>query len=163
MKGNEEKASIKIKATNRKALRDFNIEDRFEVGIVLEGSEIKSIREGRASLRDSYATIDNEEIFLYDMHISPYSKASHFTPDPRRPRKLLMHKGEIKRLIGKVLERGYTLVPLKLYLKDGKAKIELGLARGKRQYDKRREIARRDAEREMARAERRKRKYRGHN
>lgn len=145
-------AGIKVKATNRKALRDYNVEERMEAGIALAGSEIKSIREGKASLRDSYATVEGGEVFLHDMHVSPYVKAAHFGHDPTRSRKLLLHKDEIKRLAGKVNERGYTLVPLKLYIRDGIAKVELGLARGRRQYDKRREIARRDAQREMERA-----------
>lgn len=145
-------AGVQVKATNRKALRDYQIEEKYEVGIVLRGSEIKSIRAGRANLRDSYATVDGGEVFLYDMNISPYPQAGHFGHDPTRVRKLLLHKDEIKRLTGKILQKGYTLVPLRVYLKDGKAKVELGLARGKRQYDKRRDIARRDAEREMDRA-----------
>ena len=149
-KGSE--TGIQIKATNRKALRDYEIEEKLEAGIVLVGSEIKSIREGRASLREAYATIDGGEMWLHDMNISPYVQASHFGHDPTRVRKLLLHKDEIKRLTGRITERGYTLVPVRMYIKDGKAKIELGLARGKRQYDKRREIARKDADREIERA-----------
>ena len=149
-KGSE--TGIQIKATNRKALRDYEIEEKLEAGIVLVGSEIKSIREGRASLREAYATIDGGEMWLHDMNISPYVQASHFGHDPTRVRKLLLHKDEIKRLTGRITERGYTLVPVRLYIKDGKAKVELGLARGKRQYDKRREIARKDADREIERA-----------
>jgi SsrA-binding protein len=152
----EEPAGIQVKATNRKALRDFQIEEKHEAGLVLAGSEIKSIRAGRASLVESYATIEGGEAFVYGMNISSYAQASHFGHDPIRTRKLLLHKDEIKRLTGKIAERGYTLVPLRLYIKDGKAKVELGLARGKRKYDKRREMADRDAAREMARAERRK-------
>lgn len=143
---------VQVKATNRKAFRDFEVEEKFEAGIVLTGSEIKSIREGRVNLRDSYATIEGGEAFVYNMNISPYMQASYFGHEPTRTRKLLLHKDEIKRLIGKINERGYTLVPLRLYLKSGLAKVELGLARGRRKYDKRREIAQRDAEREMARA-----------
>ena len=149
-KGSE--TGIQIKATNRKALRDYEIEEKLEAGIVLVGSEIKSIREGRASLREAYATIDGGEMWLHDMNISPYVQASHFGHDPTRVRKLLLHKDEIKRLTGRITEKGYTLVPVRLYIKDGKAKVELGLARGKRQYDKRREIARKDADREIERA-----------
>jgi SsrA-binding protein len=141
-----------LKATNRKALRDYEIEEKLEAGIVLVGSEIKSIREGRASLREAYADVDGGEVWLHDMNISPYVQASHFGHDPTRARKLLLHKDEIKRLTGRITERGYTLVPVRLYIKDGKAKVELGLARGKRQYDKRREIARKDADREIERA-----------
>jgi len=147
---------VQVKATNRKALRDFEIEERFEAGIVLEGGEIKSIRDGRASLRDAYALVEGGELFLYEMNIPPYPNAPHFGHDPLRVRKLLVHKDEIKRLVGKINEKGYTLVPLRLYIKGGRAKVEMGLAKGRRKYDKRRELARRDAEREMARAERRK-------
>ncbi len=147
-----DRSGIQVKATNRKALRDYLVEERLEAGIALEGSEIKSIRGGLASLRESYAAIEGGEVWLYDMNISPYPQAGRFGHDPVRPRKLLLHKDEIKRLTGRVQERGYTLVPLRLYIKDGKAKVELGLVRGKRQYDKRRDIARRDAEREMERA-----------
>ena len=143
---------IQIKATNRKALRDYVIEEKIEVGMVLLGSEIKSIRAGRANLRDSYAAIEGGEVFVYGMHISPYEQASYFGHEPTRPRKLLLHKDEIKRFIGKITEKGYTLVPLKLYIKDGKAKLELGLAHGRRKYDKRRQIAEREAAREMSRA-----------
>ena len=123
---------------------------------MLTGSEIKSIREGRASLVDSYATIEGGEAFVHGMNIPPYAQAGHFGHEPDRVRKLLLHKDQIKRLVGKIAERGYTLVPLRLYLKDGKAKLEIGLARGRRKYDKRREMADRDAEREMAKVERRK-------
>lgn len=151
-----------VKATNRKALRDYNIEERMDAGIVLLGSEIKSIREGRVNLRDSYALIENGEVFVHQMHISPYMQATHFGHEPTRVRKLLLTRDEIKRMTGKILEKGYTLVPLKLYIKDGWAKVELGLARGKKQYDKRRDIARKEAELEMARAVRRREKdYRG--
>lgn len=151
-----DRGALQVKATNRKALRDFEIEDTFEAGIVLLGSEIKSIREGGANLRDSYATIEGGEVFLYGMHVAPYLKASTFGHEPVRPRKLLLHNYEIKRLAGKINEKGYTLVPLKLYIRSGRAKLEMGLARGRRKYDKRREIARKDAEREMERALRRK-------
>jgi len=152
MSKNDDRSGIQVKATNRKALRDYHVEERLEAGLVLTGSEIKSIRSGRASLVDSYAAIEGGEAFVHGMNVPPYVQASHFGHDPTRVRKLLLHKDEIKRLVGKVAERGYTLVPLRLYLKDGKAKIELGLARGRRQYDKRREMADRDAAREIARA-----------
>ncbi len=145
-----------MKATNRKAFRDFEVEEKLEAGLVLTGSEIKSIRAGRVSLVDSYAAIEGGEAFVHSMNISPYAQASHFGHDPTRTRKLLLHKDQIRRLTGKVTERGYTLVPLRLYLKDGRAKLELGLAHGRRKYDKRRELAERDANREMARAQRRK-------
>ena len=152
MGGKGENRAFQVKATNRKALRDYDVEEKYEAGLVLLGSEIKSIREGRANLRDAYATVVGGEVFLYDMNVSPYMQASYFGHDPLRPRKLLLHKDEIKRLTGRITEKGYTLVPLRLYIKDGRAKVELGLARGRRKYDKRREIAKRDAEREMARA-----------
>lgn len=148
----DDRSGIQVKATNRKALRDYDIEEKVEAGLVLTGSEIKSIREGRANLRDAYAAVEGGEVWLYDMNVSPYMQASHFGHEPLRPRKLLLHKDQIKRLTGRITEKGFTLVPTKLYIKDGRAKVELGLARGKRQYDKRREIARRDAEREMDRA-----------
>ncbi|MCG2794557.1 MAG: SsrA-binding protein SmpB [Actinomycetia bacterium] len=156
MKKSGENTEYQVKATNRKALRDYHIEETMEAGMVLMGSEIKSIRGGRANLRDSYATVEGGEVFLYNMHISPYEQASRFGHEPTRVRKLLLHREQIKRLTGKIIEKGYTLIPIKLYIKNGMAKLELGLAKGKRQYDKRREIARRDAEREMARAVRRK-------
>lgn len=157
MSRQDERTGIQVKSTNRKALRDYEIEERLEAGLVLQGSEIKSIRNGRASLVDSYAGIEEGEAWVYGINIPPYVQASHFGHDPTRARKLLLHKDQIKRLTGKIAERGYTLVPLKLYLRNGRAKVELGLARGRRKYDKRREIARRDAEREIAVAEGRRR------
>lgn len=156
MSSKSERAGIQVKATNRKGLRDYAVEERIEAGLVLTGSEIKSIRNGRATLVDSYASVEGGEAWVYGINIPPYVQASHFGHDPTRTRKLLLHKDQIKRLTGKVAERGYTLVPLKLYIKDGKAKLELGLARGRHTYDKRWEMAKRDAEREMAIAERRK-------
>jgi SsrA-binding protein len=152
---------IQVKATNRKALRDYNIEERLEAGMVLLGSEIKSIRAGNVNLGDSYAVVEGGEVYARGIHISPYAQASYFGHEPTRTRKLLLRTDEIKRLTGKIIERGYTLVPLKLYIRDGWAKLELGLARGKRQYDKRREIARRDADREMERALRHRGRSRG--
>lgn len=145
---------------NKKAKHDFHIEETFEAGIALEGTEVKSLRSGKASLRDSYARVENDELYLYDMHISPYEKGNRFNHDPKRPRKLLMHKREIMRLYGYVREKGYTLVPLRVYLNEkGLIKVELALARGKRIYDKRREIAKRDAERQMEKALKEKYKY----
>jgi len=141
----------KIVTTNRKAYHDYEILQSFEAGIVLQGSEVKSLRAGRANLKDSYARVKDGEVFLIGMHISPYEAASRFGHDPTRRRKLLLHKAEIRRLIGKVQEKGLTLVPLKVYFKNGRAKVELALARGKRLYDKRRDIAKRDAERELRR------------
>jgi len=142
----------KIMATNRKAYHDYFVEEVYEAGIALWGNEVKSIRAGRANLKDSYARIIGDEIFLYNMHIAPYEYGRASSQEPKRTRKLLMHKAEIRRLIGKVKERGYTLVPLKLYFSGNVVKIELGLAKGKRLYDKRRAIAEKTAQREMERA-----------
>jgi len=136
---------------NRKARYQYFIEETFETGIVLQGTEVKSIRLGRVNLKDSYARVENGELFLYEMHISPYVHGSSFNHDPLRTRKLLMHRREINRLTGYVQEKGYTLVPLSLYLKNGKVKVELALAKGKKTFDKRRAIAERDAQREMER------------
>lgn len=146
----------KIISKNRKARHDYFVLETFEAGIVLTGTEIKSIRESRLNLKEAYARIDNGEVWLYNMHISPYDKASYFNHEELRPRKLLMHKEEIVRLIGKTKEKGLTLVPLALYLKGNRwAKIELALAKGKQQHDKRDAIADRDAQRDIARAMRR--------
>jgi SsrA-binding protein len=140
-------------AVNRKALHDYEILERFEAGIVLSGSEIKSIRAGKVSLQEAYARPENGELWLVGAHIAEYAAASHFgRHDPRRRRKLLLHRHEIRELEEAVEKRGLTLVPLRLYLKRGKAKLEIGLARGRRRYDKRQAIARREAEREMERA-----------
>lgn len=144
---------MKLIATNRKARRDYTILEKMEAGIVLVGTEVKALREGKANLQDSFATVDDEEMWLHDAHISPYSKGNQFNHEPKRIRKLLMHAREIRRLIGKVREKGLTLVPLRMYFNDnGKVKVELGLGRGKKSYDKRREIAERDAKRELRRA-----------
>ncbi len=142
----------KVVATNRKAYHNFSIEETFEAGIVLEGSEVKSLRNGNVSLKESYALVEKGEVYLYNMHIAPYEKASAYSPDPKRKRKLLLHKWEIRRLIGKVRERGYTLIPLKVYFKGPFAKIELGLAKGKKKYDRRRELAEKAEKRELERA-----------
>ncbi len=146
-----EKRRGKILAQNRKARYQFFIEETYEAGIVLQGTEVKSIRLGRANLKDSYARVENGELFLYEMHISPYTHGSSFNHDPLRTRKLLMHRREINKLAAYVQEKGYTLVPLSLYLQAGKVKIELALAKGKKALDKRRTIAERDARREMER------------
>jgi len=144
---------IKIVCQNKKARYDYFIEERFEAGLVLEGSEVKSLRQGRANLVDGYARIMNGEVFLVNVHISPYEQADVTSrADPTRTRKLLLHKREISRLMGKTREKGYTLIPTKLYFKDGKAKVEVGLAKGKRQYDKRETIKKRTVEREMSKA-----------
>ena len=142
---------IKIIAENRKARHDYHIDEEFEAGVVLKGTEVKSLRQGRAILKDAYARIKNGEVFIHQMHISPYPFAYYDNHDPLRPRKLLLHKREIKRLYGKVNEKGLTLIPLKMYFKNGKAKISIALARGKRQYDKRDSIRRREEQREMER------------
>ncbi|HLN62994.1 MAG TPA: SsrA-binding protein SmpB [Symbiobacteriaceae bacterium] len=139
-------------AENRKARHDYFIEETYEAGIALQGSEVKSCRLGRVNLRDGYAQIEQGEIFLQNVHISPYEQANRFNHEPLRKRRLLMHKGEILRLFGQVREKGYTIVPLRLYFKQGRVKVELGLAKGKKSYDKRDDIAARDVEREMARA-----------
>ncbi len=141
----------KLVATNKDARHKYSLEERYEAGIELWGSEVKSLREGRANLKDSYARFERGELFLLGLHISPYPMATHYNHPPRRPRKLLMHKRELKRLLGKVTERGYTLVPTRLYFVRGKAKVEVALARGKKLYDRRHEIKRRDQEREMRR------------
>lgn len=138
--------------TNRKARHEYHIDEKFEAGIALTGTEIKSIRAGKANLQDSYARVENGELILYNMHISPYEQGNRFNHEPKRPRKLLMHKREIMRLLGQTREKGYALIPLQLYFKRGWVKVELGLARGKKKYDKRQDIAARDAKREMDRA-----------
>lgn len=142
---------MNVIATNRKARHDYHILQAIEAGIVLTGTEVKSLRLGRANLKESYARIENGEVFLHGMHISPYEQGNRYNPDPRRTRKLLLHRYEIRRLTGKVQEKGLTLVPLKLYFLNGKVKVELALVRGKKEYDKRRAIAERDAQRDMER------------
>lgn len=143
------KGGIKVLATNRKARRDYFIEDTIETGIVLKGTEVKSIRLGKLNLKDSYASIDKGEVYLNNMHISPYEQGNIYNVDPVRKRKLLLHKREIRKLSQEVSLKGLTLVPLSVYLKDGKVKIELAIARGKKLYDKREDIAKKDAERRM--------------
>ncbi|MBE9522630.1 MAG: SsrA-binding protein SmpB [Proteobacteria bacterium] len=139
----------KIVCQNRKARHDYSIDEIYEAGIVLAGSEVKSLKEGRASLRDSYARVKKEELFLHNMHITPYPFAHHVNLDPTRTRKLLMHKKEIKRLIGKTEEKGYSLIPLSVYLLRGIIKVELALAKGKRKYDKRHALKEREMKREL--------------
>jgi SsrA-binding protein len=146
-----EKGHVKIIAENRKARRDYFIVDQYEAGLVLKGTEVKSLRLGGANLKDSYARIKNGEVFVYQLHIAPYPFAYYDNHDPLRPRKLLLNKHEIKRLYGKVNEKGLSLVPLRLYFKSGKAKILLALAKGKRKYDKREAIRRRDDQRDLDR------------
>ena len=139
-------------AKNKKAFHDFTIEETYEAGIALTGPEVKSVREGRANLKESYARVRDGEVFLIGAHISPYENATHRDQRPTRDRKLLLHRREIDRLVGKTLTEGNTLVPLKLYSKNGNVKLQLGIASRKREYDKRRDIARKTAEREMQRA-----------
>ncbi|MBN2397485.1 MAG: SsrA-binding protein SmpB [Deltaproteobacteria bacterium] len=148
------KPAEKIICQNKLARRNYSIEDTYEAGIVLAGTEVKALREGRGNMKDSYAQVKNGEVFVYDMHISPYSHGNRYNHDALRVRKLLLHKREIRKLYGKANEKGMTLVPLKLYFKNGKVKLELGLGKGKKLYDKREDIKRRDdmrdAQREMA-------------
>lgn len=144
---------IKIIAENRKARHDFTIHETYEAGIALTGTEVKSLRAGKANMKDSYAQVTRAaEVFVYNLHISPYDHGNIFNHDPMRSRRLLLHREEIRRLIGKVKEKGYALVPLKLYFKHGLVKMELALATGKKLYDKRQDMAKKDAKREMERA-----------
>ena len=143
--------NIRIIVKNRKARRDYSVLDTFEAGLVLTGTEVKSLRDGKANLKDSYARAEAGEVFLHNLHISEYGQGNQFNHDPTRARKLLLHRREIDRLQGRVQEKGLTLVPLQLYFKRGKAKVEIALARGKHDYDRRRDIAQRDARREMDR------------
>jgi SsrA-binding protein len=142
-------------AVNRRAFHDYFVDEKYECGIVLTGAEVKSIRAGRCNLRDGFVRIDANEAWLENVHISPYEQASAVNYEPMRPRKLLLHRRQIATLIGKVRQKGYTLVPLRVYFVRNHAKVEVGLARGKREYDKREAIAERDAKREIARAMRR--------
>lgn len=144
-------SSIKTIAQNKKARHDYFIEDTYEAGIELSGTEVKSIRKGSVNLKDSYAAVDKGEVFVYNMHISPYEQGNIFNKDPMRTRKLLLHKYEINKLIGYVQQKGYTLVPLSVYLKGSRVKVELAVAKGKLLHDKRHDIAERDAKREMER------------
>ena len=147
----KDKQQVKIISTNRKAHHLYHILENFETGIALVGTEVKSLRLGRANLKDSYAMVKNGEVYLHNMHISPYEQAGHFNHDPTRTRKLLMHRREIKKLLGKTVERGLTLVPLKLYFKGNVAKVELALAMGKKIYDRRKDIKDREVQRELRR------------
>lgn len=142
---------IKVISDNRKAYHDYFIEEKLEAGIILTGTEIKSIRNGRVNLKDSYARIENGEAWLHQMHISPYEQGNRFNHDPLRKRKLLLNRSEIIKLVGKIQLQGLTLIPTKIYLRRGMAKIELGVGRGKKSYDKRQDIAERDAKREIER------------
>ena len=143
---------VKPVASNRKARHDYFVEETFECGIELRGTEVKSMRQGRVNLKESYAAVKNGEMIVIGMHISPYEQGNIFNTDPLRPKRLLMHKREIRRLDGLVQRQGYTLVPLSVYLKDGRMKLELGLCRGKKLHDKRDDMAERDARRDIDRA-----------
>lgn len=152
-------ANVKIVCENRKARHDYFIHETYEAGIVLVGTEVKSLRAGKANLKDSFARIKNNEIFLDNMHISPYEQGNIFNHDPIRARKLLMHKVEIVKLSSKVKEKGYTLVPLKVYFSKGRAKLQLGLATGKKNYDKRQALAEKAAKRDVERALKERQRY----
>ena len=146
---------VKVVGTHRKARFDYHLEDRFEAGMILKGTEVKSLRDGKVQFKDAYATIKDGEAFLVGLHIAPYSHAGeHLNHDPERTRKLLLHKKEIDRLMGKIREKGLTLIPITVYFKNGRAKVEIALAKGKRHYDKRATTKERDAKREIDRAKR---------
>ena len=142
---------IQLISSNRRAAHDYHLLDRFEAGVALVGTEVKSLRQKAANLQDAYGAIENEEVFLYNCHIAPYEQGNRFNHEPRRKRRLLMHKREIIRLKSKSVEKGLTLIPTRLYFKDGHVKVELALARGKKLYDKRADVAKRDADREVDR------------
>lgn len=143
--------SQKLIANNKKAYHDYFIDETYETGVVLHGTEVKSMRQGKCSIKEAFIRIEKGEVFVYGMHVSPYEKGNIFNKDPLRVKKLLMHKYEINKLTGKVAEKGYTLVPLQVYFKEGKVKVKIGLARGKKLYDKRETIAKKDARRETER------------
>lgn len=145
------KESVKLVANNKKAYHDYFIDDSFEAGIELYGTEVKSIRMGKCSIKESFIKIENGQVYVYGVHVSPYEKGNIFNKDPLRIRKLLLHRAEIRRLLSKIKEKGYTLVPLKVYFKGSLVKVEMGLARGKKLYDKREDIAKKDARREIER------------
>lgn len=142
------KETMKLIANNKKAYHDYFIEEKYEAGLVLHGTEVKSLRMGKCSIKEAFVRIENSEVWIYGMHISPYEKGNLFNRDPLRPKKLLMHKEEIRKLVGKISEKGFTIAPLQVYFKEGRAKIEIGLARGKKLYDKRADIAKKDQRRE---------------
>ncbi|MCI8927863.1 MAG: SsrA-binding protein SmpB [Lachnospiraceae bacterium] len=143
------KGEMKLVANNKKAYHDYFIEEKYEAGLVLHGTEVKSLRMGKCSVKEAFIRVENGEVFIYGMHISPYEKGNIFNKDPLRVKKLLLHRQQIRKLIGDSSEKGYTIVPLQVYFRDGRAKIEIGLARGKKLYDKRQDIARKDQRREM--------------
>lgn len=142
------KSNDKMVANNKKAYHDYFILDKIETGIALHGTEVKSLRMGKCSIKESFIRIENGEVFIYGMHISPYEKGNIFNRDPLRVRKLLLHRSEINKIVGKIAEKGYTLVPLKVYFKGSLVKVEIGLAKGKKLYDKRADIAKKDIQRE---------------
>lgn len=145
------KGSVRVIASNKKARHDYFIEDTYEAGIVLHGTEVKSLRQGHCSIKESFVRIDNGEVIIYGMHINPYEKGNIFNKDPLRVRKLLLHRYEINKIEAKLKEKGLTLVPLKVYFKDSLVKVEIGVARGKKLYDKRQDIAKKDQRREAER------------
>ncbi|NLL80178.1 MAG: SsrA-binding protein SmpB [Clostridiales bacterium] len=142
------KETMKLVANNKKAYHDYFIEEKYEAGVVLHGTEVKSLRVGKCSIKEAFIRIEKGEVFVYGMHISPYEKGNIFNRDPLRPKKLLMHRQEINKLAGKLAEKGFTLVPLQVYFSNGRAKVEIGLAKGKKLYDKRQDIAKKDQRRE---------------
>ena len=142
------KEELKLVANNKKAYHDYFIEEKYEAGLVLHGTEVKSLRMGKCSIKEAFIRIENGEVFIYGMHISPYEQGNIFNKDPLRVRKLLLHKSQIQKLIGNSAEKGYTIVPLQVYFSNGRAKIEIGLAKGKKLYDKRDTIAKKDQRRE---------------
>ena len=142
------KEELKLVANNKKAYHDYFIEEKYEAGLVLHGTEVKSLRMGKCSIKEAFIRIENGEVFIYGMHISPYEKGNIFNKDPLRVRKLLLHKSQIQKLIGNSAEKGYTIVPLQVYFSNGRAKIEIGLAKGKKLYDKRQDISKKDQKRE---------------
>jgi SsrA-binding protein len=145
------KDAVVTVARNKKARHDYSVEETYETGLVLKGTEVKSIRQGKVNLKDSYAQIENGEVYIIAMHISPYEQGNINNSDPMRKRKLLLNKREIRKLIGLTIQKGYSLIPLSLYLKNGKVKMELAVGMGKKKYDKRQDIAKKDAERRMQR------------
>ncbi|MDY3796193.1 MAG: SsrA-binding protein SmpB [Agathobacter sp.] len=145
------KEAKKLIANNKKVYHDYFLEEKYEAGVALAGTEVKSLRMGKCSIKEAFIRIENEEVFIYGMHISPYEKGNIFNKDPLRPKKLLLHKQEIRKLIGKIKEKGYTLVPVEVYFSGSLVKVEIALARGKKLYDKRQDIAKKDQKREAAR------------
>jgi len=145
------KEAKKLIANNKKVFHDYFLDETYEAGISLAGTEVKSLRMGKCSIKESFVRIQNDEVFIYGMHISPYEKGNIFNKDPLRPRKLLMHKSEIRKLVGKIKEKGYTLVPVEVYFKGSLVKVEIALAHGKKNYDKRQDIAKKDMRREAER------------